>query len=296
MDVYRIVTDRIVAQLEQGTVPWHRPWKSGGPAGAPRNLASGRPYRGVNVFLLSSLGYSSPWFLTCRQAKERGGHVRAGEHGAPVVFWTWRDKRRAADDGSEECERYAVLQYYTVFNVAQCEGIAAPGVPTTAADVAPIESAERIVAGMPDAPMISHGGNVACYSPSLDVVRMPARAAFDSPEAYYSTLLHELTHATGHARRLNRPTLMDACAFGTTNYSKEELVAEFGAAYLCAIAGIENVATLQNSAAYIAGWLRRLRDDARLVVHAAAQAQRAADYIIGASVEAPVTADDMVAA
>ena len=237
MDVYRIITERIVSQLETGTVPWHRPWKSGGAGGAPRNLESGRAYRGVNVFMLSSLGYSSPWFLTYRQAQERGGHVRQSEHGAPVVFWTWRDKR--STEGTEETERYAVLRYYTVFHVSQCDGIAAPAVPTTAADVAPIESAERIVAGMPDAPGIMHGGEIACYSPALDAVRMPPRATFDAPECYYSTLFHELTHSTGHARRLNRATLADACVFGSTNYSKEELVAEMGAAYLCAIAGIE---------------------------------------------------------
>ena len=284
MDVYGIITARITDQLATGTVPWHRPWKSGGPAGAPRNLSSGKPYRGVNVFLLSSLGYSSPYFLTYRQAVERGGHVKKGEHGAPVVFWKWLDPRHDGHDGDEAttAARHAMLRYYTVFHVSQCEGIEAPAVPTMAADVAPIESADRIVTGMVDAPSIRHGGDRACYSPALDYVAMPARTAFDGPEAYYSTLLHELTHSTGHASRLNRPTLVDMCPFGSTNYSKEELVAEMGAAYLCAFSGIEN-RTIDNSAAYIASWLRRLKDDTRLVVHAAAQAQRAVDFIMGVS-------------
>jgi antirestriction protein ArdC len=288
MDVYSIITARITDQLANGTVPWHRPWKSGGPAGAPRNLSSGKPYRGVNVFLLSSLGYTSPYFVTYRQAVERGGHVRKGEHGAPVVFWKWLETTAPEGDGSA-ADRRAMLRYYTVFNVSQCDGLDAPAVPTMAADVAPIESAERIVAAMLDAPGIVHGGDRACYSPTFDRVAMPARTTFDGPEAYYSTLFHELTHSTGHASRLNRPTLMDLCPFGSTNYSKEELVAEMGAAYLCAFSGIEN-RTIDNSAAYIASWLRRLKDDTRLVVHAAAQAQRAVDFIMGTSA-VPTTAD-----
>lgn len=296
MDVYQIITERITDQLAKGTVPWHRPWKTGGAAGAPRNLTTNRAYRGVNVFLLSSLGFESPYFVTYKQAQSLGGNVRQGERGAPVVFWKWIDKRHEGHDGDAAAERHAMLRYYTVFNVAQCDGIVAPGVPMTAADVAPIESAECIVVGMPDAPEIVHAGNQACYRPSWDRVTMPARASFFGAEEYYSTLFHELTHATGHARRLNRPTLVDLCPFGSTNYSKEELVAEMGAAYLCALSGIANK-TIDNSAAYIAAWLRRLKDDARLVVHAAAQAQRAADFIMGAS--GPTTApveSDMVAA
>jgi antirestriction protein ArdC len=203
MDVYSIVTQRITDQLASGTVPWHRPWKSGGPAGAPRNLASGRPYRGVNVFLLSSLGYASPYFVTYKQALERGGHVKQGEHGAPVVFWKWLDKRGGeSQDGDETSARYAILRYYTVFNVSQCDGVTAPAVPTTAADVAPIEAAECIVAAMPDRPEIVHGGEQAYYRPSWDRVTMPERRAFDGPEPYYSTLFHELTHATGHETAL----------------------------------------------------------------------------------------------
>jgi antirestriction protein ArdC len=232
--------------------------------------------------MLGSLGYEAPHFPTYRQAHALGGHVKQGEHGAPVVFWKWIDKHHEGQDGEAAAERYAMLRYYTVFNVAQCDGIATPAVPPTAADVAPIESAERIVAAMNDAPEIVHGGDRACYRPSWDRVTMPARASFEGREEYYSTLFHELTHATGHERRLNRPTLLDLCPFGGTNYSKEELVAEMGAAYLCAIAGVEN-RTIDNSAAYIGSWLRRLNDDARLIVQAAAQAQRAADFIMGAS-------------
>jgi antirestriction protein ArdC len=282
MDVYQVITERITQQLSRGTVPWQRPWKSHGAAGAPRNLVSGHPYRGINVFLLGSLGYTSPHFLTYRQAEALGGHVKRGERGAPVVFWRLVDKRRDSRNGDETAGRYAMLRYYTVFNVAQCDGITASSLATAAYDIAPIETAEQIVAAMPDAPSVVHAGDQACYRPSLDRVTMPPRVCFDDSERYYSTLFHELTHATGHERRLNRPTLVDLCPFGSTNYSKEELVAEMGAAYLCAFAGIEN-RTIDNSAAYIAAWLHRLKDDARLVVHAAAQAQRAVDFIMGAS-------------
>jgi antirestriction protein ArdC len=291
MNVYEIITERILDKLREGTVPWHRPWR-GGAAGAPRNLASGKPYRGVNVFLLSSLGYRSPHFITYKQAAERGGNVRKGEKGAPVVFWSWKDKRRTADDGSDATERYAILRYYTVVHVSQCEGIEAPSVPT-APEFAPIEAAERIVAEMPSRPDISHGGDRAFYRPAVDRVTMPERDTFEGAEEYYSTLFHELTHATGHTSRLNRPTLVDLCPFGSTNYSKEELVAEMGAAYLAAVSGIEN-RTIDNSAAYIAGWLGKLQNDPRLVVMAAAQAQRAADFIMGAA--AAVSNDAALAA
>lgn len=282
MNVYQVITERITEQLEHGTIAWHRPWKTRGPAGAPRNLVSGHAYRGVNVFILASLGYSSPHFLTYRQAEALGGHVKRGEHGAPVVFWRWIDKAGESQEGREDIERYAMLRYYTVFNLAQCEGITDPSLPLEVVSLPPIESAERIVVAMPDRPDIVHGGDQAYYRPSWDRVTMPERGRFDRAEAYYSTLFHELTHATGHERRLNRPTLVDLCPFGSTNYSKEELVAEMGAAYLCGFAGIEN-RTIDNSAGYIAAWLRRLRDDARLVVHAAAQAQRAVDFIMGTS-------------
>ena len=269
--VYGIVTERILEQLRRGVVPWRRPWASD----APKNLVSGKEYRGVNVFLLSAMPFNSPWWLTFRQAKERGGSVRRGERGTPVIFWT--EAVRETSDG--ERESFHVLRYYTVFNLRQCDGIAAPDSPARAA--APIAECERVVAAMPQRPAFASDLSQAFYRPATDTVHMPALASFDSPAFYYSTLFHELAHATGHVSRLNRPTLADAQPFGSESYSKEELVAEMSAAMLCGATGIENAALTLNSASYLRHWIDVLRGDARLVVSAASQAQRAADFILG---------------
>ena len=279
IDVYARVTDHILESLARGTVPWRKPW-SGGESGLPKNLASKRPYRGVNVFLLGCMPYSSPYWLTFKQAKEFGGHVRRGEKSSVVVFWKWIEKEKPE---SGEMDRFPLLRYYNVFNAEQCE-LPAGAVPVPPSDSGavfePIAACERIVAEMPARPAIRYAGSVACYRPADDTVCMPERERFDGPEPCYSTLFHELVHSTGHPSRLNRATLTDAAPFGSRTYGKEELIAEMGAAFLCGFSGIEN-GTIENSAAYIAGWLRTIREDKRLVVHAAAAAQRAADFILG---------------
>ena len=288
-NVYEIITQRICALLEAGTIPWHKPWSTSAGNALPRNLASGKPYRGVNVFLLHAMNYASPWWLTFKQAQERGGHVRKGEHATPVVFWKWLDTDERDEQG--RAKRVPLLRYYSVFNVAQCDGVEAPAPATagTPREHTPIEAAERIVAAMPKCPTISRGGQQACYSPALDLVRMPEPGTFQTAEDYHSTLFHELTHATGHESRLNRKGVSGSdgewSAFGSAPYAREELVAEMGAAFLCGQAGIVE-RTLNNSAAYVAGWLERLKSDARLVVTAAAQAQKAADYVLGVKHEA----------
>jgi antirestriction protein ArdC len=177
--------------------------------------------------------------------------------------------------------RPPLLRYYTVFNTDQTEGIAVPSAVGT--PVAPIAACEQIVAGMPSAPRIveSIDGDGAYYSPRLDVVHMPSRSRFRRSEDFYAVLFHELTHSTGHASRLDRATLRDAGRFGDANYSREELVAEMGAAFLCGVAGIDSNDAVEQSAAYLKGWLSALRADPRMLVVAAAQAQKAADYILG---------------
>ena len=187
------------------------------------------------------------------------------------------------------------LRYYSVFNVSQCEGIPAdkiPGLNGISHEHCPILEAERIVANMPKRPEIRHGGGRACYSPAFDRVDMPKAESFRSGEDFYSVLFHELTHCTGHESRLNRKGVAGSdgewSAFGSTPYAREELVAEMGAAFLSGHAGIVE-RTLNNSAAYVQSWLQRLKDDARLVVQAAAQAQKAADFILGKQFPAPET-------
>lgn len=275
--VYEIITERIIATLEAGTVPWRKPWS--GQAGMPKNLISGKEYRGINVFLLHTLGYDSPWFLTFKQAKGLGGQVRKGEKGCPVVFWKWLD-RKETDDGKVNQHRVPLLRYFTVFNVEQCDGIKIPDVDVSEREHEPLQAAESIVEGMPERPTIEHGFRGACYSPSEDKVRMPKPERFESGNGYYATLFHELTHATGHSSRLDRKLDTKHAAFGSGDYSKEELVAEMGAAFLNGQAGILD-SQVEQSASYIDGWLKTLRSDCRVVVMAAAQAQKAADFILG---------------
>ena len=281
VDAYQVITDRIIGLLDKGIVPWQKPWTSG--QSHPQNLISRKPYRGVNVFLLHAMSYESPYWLTYKQALAVGGNVRKREKACPVVFWKWLDVEDTADNAHK---RVPFLRYYSVFNAAQCEGIEAhlPKPEESKREHSPIEAGERIVSAMQRRPEIKHGLDRAFYSPSGDFIGMPSPERFRSGEEYYSVLFHELTHATGHESRLNRKgvagTEGDWSAFGSTPYAKEELVAEMGAAFLCGHAGIVE-RTLENSAAYVQGWLSRLKDDPKLVVQAAAQAQKAADFILG---------------
>ena len=280
-DVYQIVTDQIIGKLEQGTVPWRVPYR-GGAAGAPKNLASGKAYRGVNVFLLAveawCRGYDSSYWVTYRQAQERGAHVKKGEKSTLVVFWK---ELEVADRETGEPTKVPVLRYYRVFNAAQCEGLRVPDAGAVEPlAFTPIEAAQRIVEAFAGGPSIEYGHTYPCYVPKADAVRMPDKERFTSSEEVYSTLFHELGHATGHSSRLDRGVDREQNAFGSERYSREELVAEMAAAFLCGEAGIEQV-TLDNAAAYIAGWLKRLKDDKKLVVSAAGAAQKAADWVLG---------------
>jgi antirestriction protein ArdC len=283
MDIYSIVTERIINLLESGVVPWRRPWTS---TGLPRNLVSKKPYRGVNFFLLSASKYVSPFWLTMRQANELGGHVRKGEESTAVVFWKIDDVKQSSEglDNEEtgKTRRRFLLRFYRVWNVEQCElpqGVLdkLPKIETHEHD--PIEAAERIIADMPNRPEIQYTGSKAFYSSITDRITLPPRELFTSAEEFYATALHETVHSSGSEKRLAQEGICEAAPFGSPVYSKEELVAEFGAAYLCAEAGISN-AVIYNQAGYVAGWLKKLRDDRKLLIHAAAQAQKAADYIL----------------
>jgi antirestriction protein ArdC len=269
---YEIVTEFIIKQLESGVAPWRKPWGTETPA----NLASKKEYRGINIFLLASQGYGSRYWVTYRQAQALGGTVKNGQHGSKVVFWKISE-HRSENQKSEETEnrKSILLRCYDVFNLEQCEGIKFPD-PVRA--INPIEPCESIVRAMPNPPGFAQDAR-ACYRPSTDTVGMPARSAFLAAEEYYSTLFHEITHSTGHPSRLGREGIMNHNPFGSADYSKEELVAEMGAAMLCGAAGIES-RTLGNSAAYLQTWISKLKSDSRLIVSAASQAQKAADYIL----------------
>jgi antirestriction protein ArdC len=275
-NVYEIVTEQVIKQLEQGTAPWRKPWR----AEMPVNLVSGKAYRGINPFLLGSQGYGSRYWLTFNQANKLGGFIRKGEKSSIVTFWNIGQEKiiRNAETGAERKSKPILLRYYAVFNVEQTEGIADKlGLGNAGPRVASIEQCEAIVSGMPNAPRMEQSDR-AWYRPSTDSVGMPSRSLFNSSEEYYSTLFHELTHSTGHSSRVGREGIEELNTFGSESYSKEELIAEMGAAMLCGVTGIAP-ATIQNSAAYLKHWIERLRGDSKLLVSAASQAQKAADFI-----------------
>jgi len=292
LNVYKIVTDRIIASLKDGIIPWEKPWKAPTFAGGsfPRNFRTGKPYRGVNVFLLWGTQYGSPFWLTFKQALELGGNVRKGEKGAQVVFYkqlrsrSTKVKETTEPDTSANDRAPFVLNHYTVFNVEQCEGLKVPTIEE--ANTEPVDAdatCEAIVNGWDGRPTLrteieteSH----AYYRPSTDTIYLPARFRFVDTSHFYATLFHELVHSTGHSSRLAR-TFGER--FGDELYSKEELVAETGAAFLCAIAGIATQHTERNTTAYIQNWISKLEQDNRLIVQAAASAQRAVDLITGQS-------------
>ncbi len=267
--VYEIITDRIIDLLDKGIVPWQRPWT----VEMPMNLVSKKPYRGVNILMLSWTDFKSPYWLTYKQALDLKGNVKKGAKGIPVVFWHFM---KAKAEGSDEDIKKS-FPFMRYFNVEQCEGIPVPQ--DNKAEIEPIEKCERVINRMPHKPKIFHGGNKACYYPSKDTVAMPVKESFHSIERYYGTAFHELVHSTGHVSRLNRKGINDISAFGSETYSKEELIAEIGASFLCGITGIENQ-TISNQASYVGSWLSKLRNDKKLIITAASQAQKAADYIM----------------
>jgi antirestriction protein ArdC len=281
-DLYASVTARIITALEAGTPPWICPWHGVGVDARPANATSGRPYRGINVLLLNLRamvdGFAQSRWLTFQQALGVGGHVRRGEQGTQVVFFKLHevDKPGAAQSGADDADRRVVplLRSFTVFNVEQVDGLPEPLAARTPAPAGwePLQVAEDILGA--SGAVVRHGGSRALYMPDADLIQLPPQTAFDCAGDYYATALHELTHWTGHASRCNRPL---GRRQGIDAYAFEELVAEMGAAFLtdhCGIAG-----RLQH-ASYIASWLQALRGDKRLIFTAAAQAQRAADYLL----------------
>jgi antirestriction protein ArdC len=285
IDTYQRITDYVIEQLENGEIVWQKCWNS---LGLPRNIISSKPYQGWNVFFLNFItqinGYKAPYFLTYKQAMDMGGTIRRGQKGYPVVWWAdMEDKTkitRTSETGEEEFLHYRVPKTHTVFNIDQTYGIGFPNIEKIyRSHTEKIQTCELVINEMEDRPLIKHGGDKAYYFPKADSIALPEIEIFHSDEAYYKTLFHELAHSTGHQKRLNRKELMESNGFGKENYSKEELTAELTAAFLSAVCRIE-AETLPNSAAYIKGWLEALKNDKRLILKAASQAQAAADYIL----------------
>ena len=275
-DIYSAVTDRIISQLEQGVIPWHKPWT--GVQGGAYSGATGRPYSLLNQMLLGKPG---AWY-SYNEITKRGGHVRKGEKASMIVFWKQIQTVVNNDDETmiPESKYIPMLKYFNVFHASQCESLP---------EVTPKETAEQPVSAEAEKVIMEYlsretlklehrAGDEAYYSPSRDCVVLPLREQFTENAEYYSTAFHELTHSTGHSTRLNRLTA--TAHFGNEIYSKEELVAEIGAAALMNCTGAETEKAFKNSAAYIQSWLTALRNDRRMIVSASSAAAKAVNYII----------------
>ncbi len=288
MDIFAAVTDRIIAELESGIIPWNRPW-TGVSEGAIRR-SNGKPYSLINQLLLGKPGE----YLTFKQCKEEGGKVKKGAKSKMVVFWKvlHREKKDASgnvirdENGLPIDDPIPMLRYYNVFHIDDCEGIepkyTAERLPATASTV---ERAEEIIADYSERAKLTveHSKqNRAFYSPRRHLVSLPLMEQFEDTAGYYDTAFHELTHSTGHKSLLNRFSESDgAAAFGSESYSKEELIAEIGACGILHELGLETAKSFRNNAAYIQSWLSALKNDKRMIVSAAGRAEKAIRLILG---------------
>ena len=283
--IYQSVTDRIVQALEEGTVPWRQTWAGGG---VPLRMSNGKAYRGVNVFLLALSGYGSPWWGTYEQIKKLGGQVRKGEKSTTVVFWTKKKiTERDPDTGEEQEKNIFLLRFYRVFNAEQADDLPEKFFPVHhAQDEFDVHlAAQDVLDGYlsrESGLSLEHRGNQPQYRPDADSILLPRPKAFESPADYYDTAFHEAGHSTGHSSRLNRDEITSGYThFGSNKYGREELVAEMTAAMINASVGIDSAKINTNNAAYVAGWLSKIKGDSHLVIQAAGRAQRAADRILG---------------
>jgi antirestriction protein ArdC len=282
-DIYAEVNARVLDALSKGTAPWQKPW-SGGSAGAPRNLQSGKPYRGINALLTALSGYSDPRWTTAPAAFKLEGRIRKGEKSTLLTLW----KRIVVKDADAPDGQKVILmlRYFRVFNVEQIdwpEGAIKPlPTPEPAGEWDGHIEAERVLQSflaLDNAPGLStRDSDAACYIPSLHEMRMPASERFYTAEGFYGTAFHECGHATGHKSMLDRADAFGN-GFGSDRYAREELVAEMCAAFVCAIVGVDG--GFDNSVAYLKNWQSRIANDPKLIVQAAGRAQKAADLILG---------------
>jgi antirestriction protein ArdC len=277
-DIYEKVTQQIIEAMERGAGSYRMPWHVSGESFAPVNAVSRRPYRGINVLLLwlmaESLGYTSGEWATYDQWKALGAQVKKGEKAALVVFWRISERKGEGPDSSDEAAniRSILARGYHVFNAGQVEGYSPEPAPVLP-EGERVESADRFFSLQ--RVTIEHGGNTACYSPQEDVIHMPPFSCFRDAASYYSVLGHEHVHATGAKHRLDRDLRP---RFAEDSYAMEELIAELGAAFLCAALGFANEPRKEH-AAYLGSWLQVLKQDRRAIFTAASQAQKAVDWM-----------------
>lgn len=289
-NIYQQVTDAIVKQLESGIIPWQKPWQNELGMGCISH-ANGKPYSMINQMLLG--GRCGEW-LTYAQVQAEGGRIKRGETASMVVFWQRKNIVKTTPVYNEEGEQIGeadeivgtmpILKEYHVFHIDQCEGIKAKYEQgKIEREHETIESADEVAmnyAKREELTLLIKQSSKAYYSPSADMVVVPEQKQYKCIEEYYSTLYHELVHSTGHANRLNRDGIVDMHFFGDETYSREELVAEMGAAFMLNILGIETEKAMKNSAAYIQSWLRALKNDNKMIIAAASKAEKAVKYIM----------------
>lgn len=270
LDIREIVTRKIIEGLEKGELPWHKPWKDGYAV----NHKTGKAYRGLNQLTLTytamAEGFVNRW-VSMGIIRDNGWRIGKGQSPTYIAFFKWIPVDKSDPDG----DKFPMLRYYKVWSISQIEGEGIV-IPEETTEFEPLERAEQVIQGMPNAPDLRIGGNRAFYNWDRDFVQTPVKELFEDRNRYYSTMFHELGHSTGHEKRLGRKIDND---FGTEEYSLEELVAEFTSAFLCAECQIDN--TMEASTAYIQGWLKVLKNDRQMVLTAASQAQKATDYILG---------------
>lgn len=279
MNLFQTVSDTILAKLSQGVIPWRKTWA----AGLPCSVGSGKEYRGINIILLGLRDHTSRYWVTYKEAQRLKGHVTKGATGSKVIFWHWRtpeEQQRLIDLGKAKAPAPCAPFLSTVFNLEQTQGIELPTDDLNCKRKGKLDKAEEFIEHLPPGPEVYHATHFSpCYMPRADVIRLPHLSQFESAEHYYSTLFHELVHSTGHRLRLNRWS--GEPMEEVTAYSFEELVAELGAAFLCALTGIENQRTIAEHASYIDGWKSALSADPGSFLRAATEAQKAVDYLRG---------------
>ena len=294
IDFYQEVTNKIITLLEQGVTPWRCPWNRYGLA---RNYATNHIYSGINAFLMNLTPHPIPYFMSFKQIKAIGGKIKKGAKAEKVYFYktlfkdqdeklVGAEQAKALRGMGEEVQIIPMLKYYNVFNISDVEGVEINIPEVELKEHQKIEKCEVVIKQMLNAPeFVFEDANRAYYAPISDKLNMPAMGQFKTAEDYYFTLFHELTHSTGHQSRLNRKGITELKPFGSPEYSREELVAEMGASFLSAQVGIDydelDNNLMENSAAYLQGWLSVLKADKKLIFKAAAEAQKATDYILG---------------
>ena len=275
MDVYGMVTERIIEQLEHGYIPWKKPWANC--LNGTFNRISRRPYSLLNQLLLSRGGE----YATFRQWDQIGGKIKKGEKAEIVVFWKLQEAQEKDETGKIKIKKIPILRYYNVFHISQIENVF-PLPKTEEFETKPIERAEKTLHDYLTREQItlSVGADRAFYSPYTDSITLPAITQFECAEEYYGTAFHECGHSTLKESRCNRETENRSAIFGSEDYSKEELVAEITSAAILHSMGMETAETFKNSAAYIQNWLQVLRNDRKFIVSASGKAEKAAKYIL----------------